>query len=118
MVRLSRDPNEPRGAYVHQGLGYHGFCCDRIHSYIRQQLAQWAASRVDLFPALLCERMGKMHSRGRPHSLAYTKQVIERVFRRPFDEVFEMFDEKPIGSGAIAQVCHVWPLWSTNSNIF
>lgn len=68
------------------------------------KLAQWAASRVDLFPALLCERMGKMHSQGRPHSLAHTKQVIERVFRRPFHEVFEMFDETPIGSGAIAQV--------------
>ncbi|KAI9444843.1 ABC1 family-domain-containing protein [Lactarius indigo] len=68
------------------------------------KLAQWAASRVDLFPALLCERMGKMHSQGRPHSLAYTKQAIERVFRRPFEEVFEMFDETPIGSGAIAQV--------------
>ncbi|KAI0001665.1 hypothetical protein BJV77DRAFT_969101 [Russula vinacea] len=55
-------------------------------------------------PALLCERMGKMHSQGRTHSLAYTKRVIERVFQRPFDEVFEEFDETPIGSGAIAQV--------------
>jgi aarF domain-containing kinase len=69
------------------------------------QLAQWAASRTDLFPTLLCERMGKMHSQGRPHSLAHTKRVIERVFQRPFDDVFEEFDETPIGSGAIAQVC-------------
>ncbi|KAI0308167.1 ABC1-domain-containing protein [Multifurca ochricompacta] len=67
------------------------------------KLAQWAASRADLFPALLCERMGKMHSQGRPHSLAHTKRVVERVFQRPFDEVFEDFDETPIGSGAIAQ---------------
>jgi aarF domain-containing kinase len=72
------------------------------------QLAQWAASRADLFPALLCERMGKMHSQGRPHSLAHTKRVIERVFQRPFDEVFEEFDETPIGSGAIAQVCRLF----------
>lgn len=71
----------------------------------RDQLAQWAASRTDLFPTLLCERMGKMHSQGRPHSLAHTKRVIERVFQRPFDDVFEEFDEMPIGSGAIAQVC-------------
>jgi len=68
------------------------------------KLAQWAASRADLFPALLCERMGKTHSQGRPHSLAHTKRVIERVFQKPFDEVFEEFDETPIGSGAIAQV--------------
>lgn len=68
------------------------------------KLAQWAASRADLFPALLCERMGKMHSQRRPHSLAHTKRVIERVFQRPFEDVFEEFDETPIGSGAIAQV--------------
>ncbi|EMD41901.1 hypothetical protein CERSUDRAFT_147303 [Gelatoporia subvermispora B] len=68
------------------------------------KLAQWAASRADLFPALLCERLGALHSRGRPHSFAHTKRVIERVFQRPFDEVFEEFDHTPIGSGAIAQV--------------
>lgn len=68
------------------------------------KLAQWAASRADLFPALLCERMGKMHSQGRAHPLAHTKRVIERVFQRPFEDVFEEFDETPIGSGAIAQV--------------
>jgi aarF domain-containing kinase len=32
--------------------------------------------------------------------------VIERVFGRPFDEVFEVFEESPIGVGAIAQVRH------------
>ena len=53
--------------------------------------------------------MGKMHSQGRPHSFAHTKRVIERVFQRPFDEVFEVFDETPIGSGAIAQVCPPFP---------
>ncbi|KAF9454095.1 ABC1-domain-containing protein [Macrolepiota fuliginosa MF-IS2] len=68
------------------------------------KLAQWAASRKDLFPALLCEKLGSLHSQGRPHSLEHTKRVIERVFQRPFDEVFEEFDEVPIGTGAIAQV--------------
>ncbi|KAH8099256.1 hypothetical protein BXZ70DRAFT_942890 [Cristinia sonorae] len=68
------------------------------------KLAQWAASRADLFPALLCDRLGALHSSGRPHSLRHTKKVIERVFQRPFDEVFEEFGEIPIGCGAIAQV--------------
>lgn len=69
------------------------------------QLAQWAASRKDLFPALLCEKLGSLHSQGKPHSLEHTKKVIERVFQRPFEDVFEVFDEVPIGTGAIAQVC-------------
>ncbi|KXN88764.1 ABC1 family protein C21C3.03, mitochondrial [Leucoagaricus sp. SymC.cos] len=68
------------------------------------KLAQWAASRKDLFPALLCEKLGSLHSQSKPHSLEHTKRVIERVFERPFDEVFEEFDEVPIGTGAIAQV--------------
>ncbi|KAK2461565.1 hypothetical protein APHAL10511_006028 [Amanita phalloides] len=68
------------------------------------KLAQWAASRADLFPTLMCEKLGTLHSRGKQHSLDHTKNVIERVFQRPFDQVFEEFDETPIGTGAIAQV--------------
>ncbi|KAG9314034.1 hypothetical protein JVU11DRAFT_4813 [Chiua virens] len=68
------------------------------------KLAQWAGSRADLFPSLLCDRLGTTHSKVTPHSLAYTKQVVERVFQRPFEDVFEEFDKNPIGTGAIAQV--------------
>ena len=34
----------------------------------------------------------------------HTRRVIEKIFQRPFEEVFEEFDETPMGSGAIAQV--------------
>ncbi|KAG6914635.1 hypothetical protein DXG01_016196 [Tephrocybe rancida] len=50
------------------------------------------------------EAAGALHSQGKPHSFDHTKQVIERVFQRPFDEVFEEFNGTPIGTGAIAQV--------------
>ncbi|KAI9569460.1 hypothetical protein HD554DRAFT_2020365 [Boletus coccyginus] len=85
---------------------WYGFLVKRMQAagptFIK--LAQWAASRADLFPSLLCDRLGKTHSQGTPHSLAYTKEVIERVFQKPFQDVFEEFDEIPIGTGAIAQV--------------
>ncbi|KIM47766.1 hypothetical protein M413DRAFT_439436 [Hebeloma cylindrosporum] len=68
------------------------------------KLAQWAATRADLFPTLLCERLGSLHSQGKQHSLSHTKAIIESVFQQPFHQVFESFDENPIGSGAIAQV--------------
>ncbi|KAJ3573045.1 hypothetical protein NP233_g2673 [Leucocoprinus birnbaumii] len=45
------------------------------------KLAQWAASRKDLFPSILCEKLGSLHSQGKPHSLDHTKRVIERVYR-------------------------------------
>lgn len=68
------------------------------------KLGQWAASRADLFPAALCEKMSKLHSNGKPHSLGYTKKVMEAAFGMSFDDIFEEFDEEPIGCGAIAQV--------------
>lgn len=68
------------------------------------KLGQWAASRADLFPAALCDLMSKLHSNGQPHSIKHTKRALERAFGMRFDEVFEEFDETPIGCGAIAQV--------------
>ncbi|KAK8844680.1 hypothetical protein IAR55_006529 [Kwoniella newhampshirensis] len=68
------------------------------------KLGQWAASRADLFPAELCSKMSKLHSNGKPHSMAHTKKVMERAFGVNFDSIFEEFDQEPIGCGAIAQV--------------
>src|ERR1700753_1410788 len=76
----------------------------RISKSSTLQLAQWAGSRVDLFPSLLCQRLGRLHSEGKSHPFWYTKQVLERIFKRPLDQIFEQIDETPIGSGAIAQV--------------
>ncbi|KAJ6504427.1 hypothetical protein DFH09DRAFT_1201638 [Mycena vulgaris] len=68
------------------------------------KLAQWAGSRADLFPACLCDKLGRLHSGGKPHPMSHTRKQIEKVFQRRFDDVFEEFDEEPIGTGAIAQV--------------
>ena len=49
--------------------------------------------------------MSSLHSNAPAHSLRYTKQTIIRAFNgRPFDDIFEEFQEKPLGVGAIAQV--------------
>ena len=68
------------------------------------KLGQWAASRADLFPSALCEKMSKLHSSNKPHSFPYTRRVIERAFGLAFDDIFEVFETDPIGCGAIAQV--------------
>ncbi|EJD51979.1 ABC1-domain-containing protein [Auricularia subglabra TFB-10046 SS5] len=87
-------------------LWWYGFLVSQMEhagpTFIK--LAQWAGSRADLFPPMLCDRFSATHSSGKVHSFAHTKRVIERVFGRPFDEVFEEFDQVPLGSGAIAQV--------------
>jgi aarF domain-containing kinase len=68
------------------------------------QLAQWAGSRRDLFSTELCERLGTLHSTTKPHALSHTIRIVEEVFNKPFYEVFETFEPKVLGSGAIAQV--------------
>jgi aarF domain-containing kinase len=53
----------------------------------------------------MCEIMSQLHSNAPAHSLAQTKRIIRKAFDgRPFEEIFEEFDEKPLGVGAIAQV--------------
>ncbi|KAJ8656682.1 hypothetical protein O0I10_007529 [Lichtheimia ornata] len=68
------------------------------------KLAQWIASRTDLFPHALCIRLSKLHSHVDPHPFSYTKQVLAEAFGRDLQEVFSELQETPLGVGAIAQV--------------
>lgn len=69
------------------------------------QLGQWAASRSDIFPNEMCYIMSKLHANAPAHSLHATKRIVQAAFGgRDFDDIFEEFDEKPLGVGAIAQV--------------
>jgi aarF domain-containing kinase len=52
----------------------------------------------------MCAIMSSLHSDAPAHSLQETKRIIERAFDgRKFEDIFEEFDEKPLGVGAIAQ---------------
>ncbi|OAG08198.1 ABC1-domain-containing protein [Paraphaeosphaeria sporulosa] len=69
------------------------------------KLGQWAASRSDIFPTEMCKTMSALHSNAPAHSLEVTKKTIEKAFDgRRFEDIFDEFDEKPLGVGAIAQV--------------
>ena len=49
--------------------------------------------------------MSSLHSNAPAHSMKRTRRTVEHAFDgRAFDEIFEEFDEKPLGVGAIAQV--------------
>ena len=67
-------------------------------------MAQWAASRTDIFPQEMCSRLSKLHSSVDPHPFYVTKKIIEEAFNKPFEEIFISFDMNPTGIGAIAQV--------------
>ena len=69
------------------------------------KLGQWAASRSDIFPTEMCEIMSKLHSHAPAHSMHATRKTVEAAFEgRDFDDIFEEFNEQPLGVGAIAQV--------------
>src|ERR1700730_8579577 len=53
----------------------------------------------------MCNVMSQLHSNAPAHSLKQTERIIRRAFDgRNFEDIFEEFDEKPLGVGAIAQV--------------
>ncbi|KAF3761274.1 ABC1-domain-containing protein [Cryphonectria parasitica EP155] len=69
------------------------------------KLGQWAASRSDIFPNEMCDIMSKLHSNAPAHSLHATRRIVQAAFGgRAFDDIFDEFEEKPLGVGAIAQV--------------
>ncbi|KAJ2724836.1 hypothetical protein GGI07_001689 [Coemansia sp. Benny D115] len=69
------------------------------------KLAQWAASRTDLFSEQLCLELGKLHDSNRPHSAEYSKRrVAEALGVANIDAALEHWEDKPLGAGAVAQV--------------
>ncbi|QUC23739.1 uncharacterized protein UV8b_07980 [Ustilaginoidea virens] len=101
----SRQPgrdNERRGALWWYGLLVRSM---ELAGPTFIKLGQWAASRSDIFPGEMCEAMSKLHSNAPAHSMRATRRTVEAAFGgRPFDQVFDEFDEEPLGVGAIAQV--------------
>ncbi len=68
------------------------------------KLGQQLAMRVDLLPWAYCVELSKMLDRMTPFSTEQALQAVERVIKRPWQEVFAVFDPKPIGSASLACV--------------
>ncbi|KAJ2635886.1 hypothetical protein GGF40_003339 [Coemansia sp. RSA 1286] len=69
------------------------------------KLSQWAASRTDLFSAQLCLELGKLHDSNSTHPSSYSKRVVAEAFGvDSLDSVFEVWNDIPMGAGAVAQV--------------
>lgn len=53
----------------------------------------------------MCDIMSKLHSNAPAHSINETMRIVEKAFDgRRFEDIFEEFQEAPLGVGAIAQV--------------
>lgn len=68
------------------------------------KLGQQLAMRVDLLPWAYCVELSKMLDRMIPFSTEQALEAVERTIKRPWQEVFAVFDPKPIGSASLACV--------------
>jgi predicted unusual protein kinase regulating ubiquinone biosynthesis (AarF/ABC1/UbiB family) len=68
------------------------------------KLGQQLAMRVDLLPWAYCVELSKMLDRMTPFPVDQALQAVERTIKRPWQEVFDVFDPTPVGSASLACV--------------
>jgi predicted unusual protein kinase regulating ubiquinone biosynthesis (AarF/ABC1/UbiB family) len=93
---LRRDSLERRAIRLRQALERAG------GTFVK--LGQQVAMRIDLVPWAYCVELSKMLDRMLPFPVEDALRAIERTIHRPWQEVFEFFDPKPIGSASMACV--------------
>jgi len=68
------------------------------------KVGQQLAMRVDLLPWAYCVELSKMLDRMAPFPVEQALQAVERTLKRPWQEVFDVFDPVPVGSASLACV--------------
>lgn len=69
------------------------------------KLCQWVATRRDIFPPHICDRLAVLHDRGIPHSWRHTHQTLTEFLGEDYSERGLRVDPQGIvGCGSAAQV--------------
>ncbi len=68
------------------------------------KIGQIMASRQDMFSERYCKELVKLRENVAPMDLATIHQVIEDSYGQKLEDVFDDFQNKPLGSASIAQV--------------
>ncbi len=68
------------------------------------KLAQVLSNRPDMLPAPLIEEFEKLQDNVPPFAFSKVKEIIERETGKKLEDVFEVFNEKPLASASIGQV--------------
>jgi len=80
------------------------------------KLGQVMSMRTDFLPAEYCAELEKLRTNVRELTMDEVRQVIETELSGTLEELFDSFDEKPVGSASIAQV-HTAVLKDTDKKI-
>ncbi len=68
------------------------------------KLAQLLSSRPDLITVQFADELKKLQDDVPPFPTHEAKQIIVQEFKRPLENIFSRFDEKPLAAASIAQV--------------
>ncbi|NCT83641.1 MAG: ubiquinone biosynthesis regulatory protein kinase UbiB [Comamonadaceae bacterium] len=95
-TRLGRRWREPRGVRLRLAL-------ERLGP-IFVKFGQVLSTRRDLLPNDVALELAKLQDRVPPFPAAVSREMVERAFGRPLEELFASFDAEPVASASIAQV--------------
>lgn len=65
---------------------------------------QFLGARADVLPPEYIEVLAKLQDRVPARSFATVQRIVERELRRPMEEVFQSFSQRPIAAASLAQV--------------
>ena len=68
------------------------------------KFGQALSTRPDLLPPDIARELAKLQDQVPPFPGAQAREILERGYRRPLDQVFAAFEEVPLASASIAQV--------------
>jgi ubiquinone biosynthesis protein len=68
------------------------------------KFGQVLSTRSDLIPADVVEELTRLQEHVRPFPYEQAKEMLERELKRPINELFAVFDPKPIASASLSQV--------------
>jgi len=68
------------------------------------KFGQMLSTRGDLIPPDIADELAKLQDRVPPFPSAAVVAILDRVYGKPVDQVFQAFDRTPIASASVAQV--------------
>lgn len=68
------------------------------------KMGQIMSKRTDILPKVYCVELEKLCEESKPLPIDEVVAVIEEQFGKPISDLFESFEEKPLGSASIGQV--------------
>ncbi|MCR6110097.1 AarF/ABC1/UbiB kinase family protein [Bacillus sp. A301a_S52] len=68
------------------------------------KLGQIASTRPDLIPASIIEELEKLHDKVTPFTYEGAKAIIEAELEGDLEDIFDDFDQEPLGAASIGQV--------------